>query len=233
MGTSAPTQGSLSRNPLCVPTVASCFHIDFCAFHFSFNSKDLLVKLGSTVSWGTRKSPLWPNDINKTKKKPDYNWDKRLNRPWSTQHWGSGSSYKQTDWGLTWCSSRFGTWFELRSPAGKESMCSAVTEMYVLGVRLFAAQEWICRPDWWKGKFALFQMPVTGDGRRVVDICPKANSTPPPPRPWQARGEGIYRQSRGEGQHTETSQSSLTVVFKLVITGLTSIILVVLGTVNL
>ena len=26
-------------------------------------------------------------------------------------------------------------------------------------------------------------MPVTGDGRRVVDICPKANSTPPPRAP--------------------------------------------------
>ena len=33
-----------------------------------------------------------------------------------------------------WCSSRFGTCFELCSPAGKESACSAVTERYVLGV---------------------------------------------------------------------------------------------------
>ena len=37
----------------------------------------------------------------------------------------------------------------------------------------------------------------------------------------------------GEGLHAETTQSSLTVIFKLVISGLTSNILVVLGTVNL
>ena len=35
------------------------------------------------------------------------------------------------------------------------------------------------------------------------------------------------------GLHAETAQSSLTVIFKLIISGLTSIILVVLGTVTL
>ena len=38
---------------------------------------------------------------------------------------------------------------------------------------------------------------------------------------------------RGRGLHAETARSSLTVIFRLVIGGLTSIILVVLGTVNL
>ena len=71
---------------------------------------------------------------------------------------------------------------------------------------------------------------------RVTDICPKADSAlppqPPPPSP-QGEGENFYRQSIGEWLHAETAQSSLTVIFKLVITGLTTIILVVLGTVNL
>ena len=35
MGTSALTQGPLSRNPLCAPTMASGFYIDFCACHLS------------------------------------------------------------------------------------------------------------------------------------------------------------------------------------------------------
>ena len=43
-----------------------------------------------------------------------------------------------------------------------------------------------------------------------------------------AGGEG-----GGCGLHAETAQSSLTVIFRLVISGLTSIIMMVLGTVNL
>ena len=38
---------------------------------------------------------------------------------------------------------------------------------------------------------------------------------------------------RGERLHAETAQSALTVIFKLVVGGLTSVILIVLGTVNL
>ena len=49
MGTSAPTQGPLSRNPLRAPTMASGFYINFSACHLSFNSRDFLVKLGSTL----------------------------------------------------------------------------------------------------------------------------------------------------------------------------------------
>ena len=68
----------------------------------------------------------------------------------------------------------------------------------------------------------------------MTDICPKADSALHrlPTRP-QEEGENFYRQSVGRWLHTETAQSSLTVIFKLVITGLTTIILVVLGTVNL
>lgn len=38
---------------------------------------------------------------------------------------------------------------------------------------------------------------------------------------------------RGRRLHAKTTQSALTVIFKLVISGLTSVMLVVLGTVNL
>ena len=46
-------------------------------------------------------------------------------------------------------------------------------------------------------------------------------------------GESIYRELGVGGLHAETAQSSLTVIFKLVISALTSIILVVLSTVAL
>ena len=64
----------------------------------------------------------------------------------------------------------------------------------------------------------------------MVDICSKADS----PDPRQTEGESFHRQSVCVGGlHAEMAQSTLTVIFKLVITGLTTIILVVLGTVNL
>ena len=53
----------------------------------------------------------------------------------------------------------------------------------------------------------------------------------PAPNPGNQRGQSFYRQE--EGPRAETAQSALTVIFKLVISGLTSIILIVLGTVNL
>ena len=72
-----------------------------------------------------------------------------------------------------------------------------------------------------------------------MDICPKADS----PLPGQAGGESIIDRVRVAGWWcrgvvwggggAETAQSSLTVVFKLVMCGLTSIISNVLGTVNL
>ena len=93
-----------------------------------------------------------------------------------------------------------------------------------------AAQKPINRPGWWKGKLALFQMPATeGGGERGLDICPRASATPHHPQlPRQAGSESFHRQSEGEKQY-----SQLTVIFELVIAGLTSLILVALSTVNL
>ena len=62
----------------------------------------------------------------------------------------------------------------------------------------------------------------------VADICPKADS----PSDKQ-RVRAFVDRAGGGGLHAERAQSSLTVIFKLVISGLTGIILVVLGTVNL
>ena len=54
------------------------------------------------------------------------------------------------------------------------------------------------------------------------------------PTPWQEEGESFYRQSWSWGRlYAETAQSSLTGIFKLVISGLNSIILVVFSSVQL
>ena len=96
---------------------------------------------------------------------------------------------------------------------------------------MLAAQKSVNRPGWWKGKFALFQMPATGlMGGVRIDVCSKADSPPHPPTGNQW-GKNFYSQK--EGLRAETAQSALTVIFKLVMGGLTSIILVVLGRVNL
>ena len=108
---------------------------------------------------------------------------------------------------------------ELRASGSKgESVTERVCE-----VQLLTTQKPINRSGWWKGRFALFQMLATG-GR--VDICPKADSWPR--NQW---GKSFYRQK--EGLHAETAQLALTVIFKLIVGGLTSIILVILGIVNL
>ena len=73
-------------------------------------------------------------------------------------------------------------------------------------------------------------------GGRVADICPKADSprfTCPDKQGVGGGGSDSINRVRDQGLHAETAQSSLTVVFKLVISGLTSIILIVLGTVSL
>ena len=51
------------------------------------------------------------------------------------------------------------------------------------------------------------------------------------PLPRQSGGESFYRQR--EGPPAERAQAALTVILKLVIGGLTSVISIVLGTVNL
>ena len=78
---------------------------------------------------------------------------------------------------------------------------------------------------WWKGKFALFQMLVSG-----VEGGSHLSKGQFPPSDKQAVRAFIDKVGVG-GQHAETAPSSLTVCFKLVISGLTSIILVVLNTV--
>ena len=63
----------------------------------------------------------------------------------------------------------------------------------------------------------------------MADICPKANS----PHPLHENGVRAFIDRGGRWLQAETAQSSLTVIFRLVISGLTSIIMMVLGTVNL
>ena len=58
-----------------------------------------------------------------------------------------------------------------------------------------------------------------------VDTCFKGDSPNPA---WQAGGESFCGQS-GRGLHAETAQSALRATFKLVVDGLTSILLVVLS----
>ena len=60
-----------------------------------------------------------------------------------------------------------------------------------------------------------------------MDICPKADSPSPAISGTRAL---IFRR---RGIYVETAQSALTVIFKLIIGGLVSLILVVLSTVNL
>ena len=71
-------------------------------------------------------------------------------------------------------------------------------------------------------KFALFQMLATCG--REVDICPLPHSL-------TNRGESFYRQSRWGGLHAETAQPSLIGIHRVVLSGLTSVFLVVSGTV--
>ena len=79
-----------------------------------------------------------------------------------------------------------------------------------------------------KEKLALVWMPASGgwDGRRRVDFYPK--SDPTSDDQW-ARAFT----DRGRGLHVKTAQAALTVLLKLVISGLISAILIALNTVNL
>ena len=94
------------------------------------------------------------------------------------------------------------------------------------GVRLLAAQKPIKRPGWWRGKFALFWMLATGAGR-MGNSCPKADS--PTDNRWASafidRGKG--------GLCAEPAQAAPTGILKLVIGGLTSVLLMVFSTVSL
>ena len=89
------------------------------------------------------------------------------------------------------------------------------------------------RPGWWKGKFALFQGAGNcrvGGGRNGGHLF--KGWLPLTGNQW---GKRFYRQKWALGRrlYLEIAQSVLTVIFKLIIGGLTSAILIVLGTVNL
>ena len=96
----------------------------------------------------------------------------------------------------------------------------------VCGARLLAAQKTTNRPGWWKGKFALFQMLATVVAGRCG--CLSKGQLP-----TLATSEARAFINRRRELHAEIAQLSVTVILKLAIHGLTSIILVVLGTVNL
>ena len=98
------------------------------------------------------------------------------------------------------------------------------------GVWLLASQKPIMRPGWWKWKFALFWMITTGvlGGGQM----PVQRLSTLPPLPWQSGAKSFYRWKE-EAICRNSIQSALTVILNLVIGGLTSIILIVLGTVNL
>ena len=83
----------------------------------------------------------------------------------------------------------------------------------------------------WKGKFALFWMPAhkgVGGGTPVQRLTP---SLPPPPPRQQSAGKSFYR--RREGATCRNSTVSSDSHLEIGHCGLTSIILIVLSTVNL
>ena len=94
-------------------------------------------------------------------------------------------------------------------------------------VPLLAAQKLINRPGWESLLYFRCQQLGRVEGGRHLFKG----------RPCQAGGKRLYRQSCGGGwgEHlpAETAQSSLTVICKSVVSGLTSIILVVLGVYSL
>ena len=65
---------------------------------------------------------------------------------------------------------------------------------------------------------------------RLVDICPKADFLPTSPPVANSEARAFI--DRRKGLHSGTAQSALTVTFKLLFSGLTTTILVVLGAVN-
>ena len=128
---------------------------------------------------------------------------------------------------LTSISIRYSEWCS-SYPLCLWRMCPCATERYVLGIWLFTTQKPVYRPGWWKGKSALFQMLATG-GEGGGHL---SKSQFPHPA-WQAGSENFYRQNRGAGVTCRNSTVISNSHLQLVISGLTSIILVLLGTVNL
>ena len=99
------------------------------------------------------------------------------------------------------------------------------------GIWLLAARKPINKPSWRKGKFALFQMLATGDGEGGKHLFKGQSHNPPPPHDKQGVRLFIDRVGRGEVTCRNSTVISNSHV-QLVISGLTSIVLVVLGIVK-
>ena len=106
---------------------------------------------------------------------------------------------------------------ELHMMPGNVSCIPSVTKS---GVRLLAAQKSLERPGWWKGKSVILEACTQGGGRPPVQRPTPPTLTINGPELLQAEG-GVYMQK----QHT--------VILKLVISDLISIILIALSTVSL
>ena len=104
-------------------------------------------------------------------------------------------------------------YFQLLLIMSKRWAPKSVTKR-IVWVRLLAAQKPIKRPGWWKGRFALFQTLATEAGGCL--------SKGPLPHPDKQEARALIDRG-GRGLHAETAQSSLAVIFKSVISGLTSI----------
>ncbi|CAN0551180.1 unnamed protein product [Rangifer tarandus platyrhynchus] len=136
------------------------------------------------------------------------------------------------------------SWPQLSPGRGKRARCHESTEASS-GQPHAGHQNLLPKGEWWdlaarcskaNKQATLVERKVcfTSDAGnmmgRVVNICPKAR---PPLHPNKQGVRAFMDRLESRGQRIETAQSSLTVIFKLIISGLNSIILVVLGTVNL
>ena len=93
---------------------------------------------------------------------------------------------------------------------------------------MLTTQKPIKQASLWIGKLALFQIPATGWGGWTFVRRP----TPPHPPCFGKQRVRVFI-DRGRGLQAETAQSALIVSFRLVIGGLTIVILIVVGTVHL
>ena len=94
-----------------------------------------------------------------------------------------------------------------------------------MGVRLLAASKPVNRSDWWKGRLALFQRLSAGPGEGQTSAQMLII-----PIPTSGVRAFIHRM-KVRGLHAETAVVSDSHL-EIVISGLTSIILIVLGTVT-
>ena len=110
-------------------------------------------------------------------------------------------------------------------------MSLSVTERVCGGVQLLSAQKSINGPGLWKGTFAVFQTLATGGkvwGGWQTSVQ-KSTASPSSPHDPTSRGCELLKTEcvcvGGGALHAETAQSSLSVIFRLAIGGLSSVIL--------